>query len=369
MMEKGRVEISKASKKRPLFHKPRKEMMQGRTMLDGVKTVARKTRRPMPAGGKPAVATPHFSVKTILVPVDFSPPSLQALQYACPLAAKFGARVHLVYVNDLAVREPLLATTFRLGEDFGHTQRRRLQSIGANCSASIGPEQCHVRSGYVDEQIGREARVLHADLIVIATHGYSGLKHAMLGSATEKVVRRSPCPVLVVREPTGKFANVRHGARPRFHHILVPTDFSEPGRDALQYAIAFARRVGAQLTIANIIYPQYYATNPDYTLYDFGELFEETRAAAKRDMAELVRTTAFRGVPFKTRIEVGHPVNNIIELAAKSRADFIVTSTHGRTGLKRALMGSVAERVIRYASCPVLVVPRATEKHREGVPG
>jgi nucleotide-binding universal stress UspA family protein len=113
------------------------------------------------------------------------------------------------------------------------------------------------------------------------------------------------------------------------------------------------------LTIASTVYPQYYVTNPEYTAYDFGALFDEARAAAKRDMAELVRTTSFRGVPFKTRIDVGHPVERIIGLARKGRADLIVMSTHGRTGLRRALMGSVAEQVARYAHCPVLVVPRA----------
>jgi nucleotide-binding universal stress UspA family protein len=325
-------------------------------MIDCMKTIARGTRRPAPIRGKTTDATREVAIKTILVPVDFSPPSLKALEYACPLAQKFGAAVHLLHVNDLAVREPLLAPTFHLAEDFGGIQRRRLQSIATGRSVPIASAQCHVRSGEVDEQIRREARLVDADLIVIATHGYSGIKHLMLGSSAQKLVRRAPSPVLVVREREREFVTAGKGAGLRLRRILVATDFSGYAREALQYAIAFAREFGAQLTIANMVYPQYYAANPEYTACDIGELCEEARAAAKRDMAELVRTTAFCGVPFKTRIEVGHPVTNIIKLAAKSRADLIVTSTHGRTGWKRALMGSVAEEVVRNAHCPVLVV-------------
>lgn len=300
------------------------------------------------------------AIKTILIPVDFGPPSLKALQYGCLLAKKIGAKVHLVHVNELAIQQPLLAPALDLATDFGHQLRRRLQALGAECAPSITAARCHVRTGKASEQIRLEARLLDADLILMATHGYKGLKHVMLGSTTERVVRQARCPVLIVR------AANRTGAALRLNRILVPTDFSEHSRDALRYAIAFGKRFNATLTLLNLIYPQYYVTNPDYLPYDFGELFEETRRAAKRDVAALVEATSFGGVPFKTRIEEGHPTEHILEFAAKSGADLIITSTHGRTGLKHAVLGSIAEQVVRYAKCPVLVVPRAEGKARTG---
>ena len=292
------------------------------------------------------------------MPTDFSPPSFKALQYASALAAEFGAKLHLLHVNELGVQEPLLASAFRLETDFGHHLRRRLQAIGAESTPRITPARCHVRSGRIDRQICREARILPADLIVLATHGYRGLKHIMLGSTAEKVVRRAPCPVLIVRQREREFVSTRKGARLRVGHILVPTDFSANSRRALECAIEFARRVGARLTLVHMIYPPYYVTNTDYLPYDFGSLLDETRRSARKEMAELVRTTSFRGVPCKTQIADGHPAEYLVELAADGRADLIVTSTHGRTGLKQALMGSIAEQIVRYAKSPVMVVPR-----------
>lgn len=305
-----------------------------------------------------------LAINTVLVPIDFSPPSLRALQYGCQLAKKFRAQVHLVHVNDLAFQQPLLAPAFNLATDFGHQLRRHLQTVGKDCVPAITAARCHVRSGKAYDQICREARILNADLILIATHGYKGLKHVLLGSTAERIVRHAPCPVLVVRGP--ERASSAKGASARLRHILVPTDFSEHSRYALRYAIALAKRFGARLTLLNLVYPQYYVTNPEYLPYDFGALFDQTRRMAKRDMAALVEATSFGGVPFKTRIEPGHPAEHIVEFAAKNGADLIVTSTHGRTGLKHALIGSIAEQVVRYAQCPVLVIPRTEGKSRSG---
>lgn len=311
-------------------------------------------------------AVEHFGIKKILVPLDFSAPSLKALQYACPLAKRLRASVHLVHVNDLVMIAPPLAPTFSLAPDFGHQLRRRLRRIGADCSPRISAKRCHVRNGRAFDQICREARVVDADLIVVATHGYKGLKHILLGSTAERVVRSALCPVLIVRERGREFVGKRPGAVPKIGHILVPTDFSEHAQHAMRYAIGFAKRFGARLTLFNMIYPQYYVTNPDYLPYDFGELFDEIRRAAKQDMAALVAATSFQGVRFKARIEEGHPAEHIVEFAAKNGVDLIITSTHGRTGLKHAVMGSIAEQLVRYAKCPVLVVPRAKDKARKG---
>ena len=145
----------------------------------------------------------------------------------------------------------------------------------------------------------------------------------------------------------------------RLNRIVVGTDFSETSGDALVYAVAFARRFGADLLLLNAIYPQYYATNADYLPFDYGSLLGETRRAAEKDMDEIVKSVSFGDVSFQARIEEGHPGETLVKVAEEEGADLIVVSTHGRTGLPHVLVGSTTQHVVRHANCPVLVIPRA----------
>ena len=304
----------------------------------------------------------------ILVPTDFSPISLKALEYACTLGTAFGAILHLLHVNDIAVEAPTLAALSPPSRELKAKLLHRLDSIAAEISAPTRGLRRHVRSGKAFNEVCEAARDLSADLIVTATHGYSGLKRILLGSTTERIVQHSFCPVLVVREHQREFVSSR--SRERAHNrrricldrILVPTDFSEHSRHALSYALAFAKHFGAEVILLNAIYPHYYASNPDYFSSDYGSLLDEAHRAAKAEMAKLLQATSFDGVSFKTRIEEGHPVQTILDVAKEWDADLIVTSTHGRTGLEHVLIGSTAEQVVRYATCPVLVVPRVKRK-------
>jgi nucleotide-binding universal stress UspA family protein len=142
-------------------------------------------------------------VKSILVPIDFSASSEQALAYAVPLARACGARLTLLHVVE-PVATPDFAASFPLVLENDR--------VMAECKAHLARvardlkiqppllEKLLVRQGRSFNEIAGAARTLKADLIVIATHGYTGLKHALLGSTAERVVRHAPCPVLVVRE-------------------------------------------------------------------------------------------------------------------------------------------------------------------------
>lgn len=316
-----------------------------------------------------------ITVSTILVPTDFSPQSIKALEYACALGTAFGATLHLLHVNDITVEAPTLAPLFPPAREINTKLLRRLESIADEVSLPTRGHRSHVRAGKAFDEVCQAARELAADLIVTATHGYSGIKRILLGSTTERIVQHSPSPVLVVREHEREFIasqrrkTKRNHRQIRLDRILVPTDFSEHSRHALTYALFFAKQFGAEVILLNAVYPHYYATNPDYFVSDYEQLLDETRRAAENDMEKLVRATSFGGVSFKTRIEEGHPVQNILEIAAECGADLIVTSTHGRTGLEHVLIGSTAEQVVRYAKCPVLVVPRVKRKDRSGGPG
>lgn len=297
----------------------------------------------------------NIDIRTILVPTDFSPPSLKALKYARALAKEFGAALHLLHVNDIAVEAPTLAPLFPANREMGNKLRRRLHAIAAECALPIRGLRCHVRVGKAFNEVCDAARELRADLIITATHGYTGVTRVLLGSTAERIVQHSPCPVLVVREREREF--IRNGVF-QLKKILVPTDFSEHSLQALRYAIGLAKRFGAKLVMLHSVYPHYYSTNDEYTASDLPALMQSVSDAAETQMRELVRKTAFLGVPFETDIFLGFPGQKIVDYATAKAVDLIITSTHGRTGLKHVLIGSTAEQVVRYSKCPVLVVPR-----------
>jgi len=155
------------------------------------------------------IATQRFippgalSLKTIVVPIDFSPPSMTALSYATRLAGQFGSVIRLVHVvepapflNDL----PSVALV-RPDQEIAKEAKLKLQATVQQEIEELVPVYPEVRIGKAYNEIVAAAKVSGADLIVIATHGYTGLKHALLGSTAERVVRHAHCPVLVVREP------------------------------------------------------------------------------------------------------------------------------------------------------------------------
>jgi universal stress protein A len=150
---------------------------------------------------------PTLKLKVIVVPVDFSAESKKALKYASKLAAGFGAVLRVVHVvettpflNDL----PNVVLT-RSEKEVAKEALVKLQALAQDEIDELIPVQPEVRIGKPYREIVGAAKVLGADLIVIATHGYTGLKHALLGSTAERVVQYASCPVLVVRENQDEF--------------------------------------------------------------------------------------------------------------------------------------------------------------------
>ena len=160
---------------------------------------SRQTRTPRPV----------FRLKSILVPIDFSAPSEKALAYAVPLARQFGARLTVLYVVEPALPDFAKSFPLAMANDQVMAEcKRHLQRIVKDLAIEPAVmEKTLVRTGRSFHEIAQAARTLKIDLIIIATHGYAGLKHALLGSTTERVVRHAPCPVLVVREREHEFTS------------------------------------------------------------------------------------------------------------------------------------------------------------------
>jgi len=289
-----------------------------------------------------------MTLTTILVPTDFSPESLAALDYAAALAKKSGGNLHVVHVSEVDFAAPGPAVPGRPSQLSDAEVTERLEAMtGGPIAAAV-----HGRTGRAFDQICRLAREIEADLIVMSTHGRTGLKRLFLGSNAERVVQHSESPVLVVRPGKRELAAA---AEPlQIQTILIPTDFSASSRDALGYAVEFARQFGVRLVLFHSF------TVPDTDTYgprNVRPTPEEMQSAAEDQMRECVKGFDFGGVDFETQTTMGSAAEEICDYAEKRKVDLIITSTHGRTGLMHVLIGSVAEHVVRYAHSPVLVVP------------
>ncbi|HXM74336.1 MAG TPA: universal stress protein, partial [Chthoniobacterales bacterium] len=304
----------------------------------------------------------RLQIRTVLVPIDFSAPSLAAIELALPLLKRFGAELHLVHVFEpdfplgAMAAMPLIVPELEVGKRV----RRHLKEVAEKGGVLLRRENIHAIKGRPFREICELARNIDIDLIVISTRGNAGLKHLALGSTAERVVRYSPCPVLVVRPVDRKKKAGRNGKIQRassFRKILVPIDFSDCSMKGLAYAKALAKQFGSTLVLLHSVHLQYYVASDEYARYDFPLLMAQAEKAAQQQLSELIKKTDWEGIKVESSLQIGHAGDQICVRAQDYGADLIVTSTQGTTGLKRVLLGSTAEYVVRHAQCPVLVVP------------
>lgn len=303
-----------------------------------------------------------LKIRTMLVAVDFSDASFQALEYGLALARRFNASVHLVYVDE---RKPRFTSSVNTPELFSdpaielfsdrEIAGRLENEVQRRFSIDLPAKDCHFRTGKPSAEICAAAQKLDADLIVISTHGRTGLKHLTLGSTAEKVMRHANCPVLVVRQ-TNEPINTK-GEGIALQKILVPVDFSECAREGAKYASVFAVRTGASLLLMHVYYP------PDYTAADatsvppeWSQLVETARRNANDNLEEIVSLLP-KGISAETEVTIGTPIDKLVEATARPDIDMVITSTHGYSGLRHSLIGSTAEQLVRLSHRPVLIMP------------
>ena len=292
------------------------------------------------------------------MPIDFSRPSLKAIPYALAISRQFSAGVHLLHVTDVAQQPPPTLLTLPLVPQSEWDKRfmKRLKAVADRYGTDGNVSTLEPRTGTAYEEICDAAQELKADLIVIATHGYTGYKRMFLGSTAERVVQHSPCPVLIVRHHFHRWngaGDLRTLTGFKLKKILVPTDFSKCSQTAFDYGVQFARDFGAELRLVHVINPHTFPFGDKYTALDPAQLLQQMGVAAQKTMRSMA---AKAKTQYSARLIHGSPAIEICK-AANEDVDLIVISTHGRTGLGHLLIGSVAEHVIRYAHCPVLVIP------------
>jgi len=155
------------------------------------------------------------------------------------------------------------------------------------------------------------------------------------------------------KQPASRSAEASSPVPIALKSILVPVDFSESARKALQYALAFARLFKAEITLLHVA-PE--LAEESRVTFSMPELQQELLQDAAQNLAKEIERAATPEVSLKPVVKKGTPYYEIVEAAREMNADLIVIGTHGRTGLKHVFMGSTAERVVRHAPCPVLVV-------------
>lgn len=302
-----------------------------------------------------------LQIKTVLVPLDFSRASMCALKCTIPLAEEFDSAIHLVHVRpvDEFSAIPGAGHLMLNCADALALMQDRLSEIQERHPVHFWPEHCHVVSGRPYVEICQLAEEIKADLIVIPTRGHSGLKHIALGSTAERVVRHAPCPVLIPRGPKFKEITWSGTEVERFspHRMLVPVDFSDCSIAGLEYAALFAKHFDGKIRLFHAVYPYREAFQIDRAGSDLRPLLQSACEVAEEQMEQLQQLKFMNGIACETEVRVGPAIEEICAASAHPGIDLLITSTHGRTGWKRAIIGSVAEHVIRYAESPVLVVP------------
>ena len=291
-------------------------------------------------------------IREILCPSDFSEASRHALAHAAVIARWFEARVTGLHVmpTPIAAPPPMLAALAEATPVVWSYQTAEEELRGWLMPATNAGLRTRwlVSEGNVVHAILEQARSGGADLIVMGTHGLSGFERFLLGSVTEKVLRKAPCPVLTV-PPTAETA-----ARVPYTRLLCPVDFSESSLAALQMALSFAKEADAALTILHVFD---WPADEDRIVerFDAAEFRRVVEADAQQHLASLVDDEARTWCKPSTAVASGKPYRRILEAAAHD-TDLIVMGVHGRNPLNRALFGSTTNQVVRHAACPVLTV-------------
>jgi nucleotide-binding universal stress UspA family protein len=284
--------------------------------------------------------------KRILVATDFSEQSTRALEAALELGTRFRAEVHLVHALEVALPlfEPYAVV---LPADWIGEARRlaqeKLEKAHAQVKARGLSGSVHLGDVPAAHAIAERAKAIGADLVVVGTHGHTGLKHVLLGSVAERTVEYAPCSVWTVKGSAS--------ASPRT--IVVGTDFSPPGAEALAAAAEWARMFGARLHLVHALQLPMPLIAPYEVAIPEG-VIEGARREAERQLAEAAK--GISGVSVTTELASTPAHAALVDAAKRLPAELIVTGSRGLTGLKHALLGSVAERTLRYAPCSVLTV-------------
>ena len=295
-----------------------------------------------------------LSIKKILFPTDFSESANNAMNWALMLAKNFEAHLdmlHAVVLHADDVGEEVFARFPDIDkciESLMKNADSRLEKTIED-SGQISIKQ-HVRRGMAKvEEIINFAEEMKTDLIVMGSHGRTGITKALIGSVTERVVRGASCPVLTVKKDKFKHDTVD------VKRIILPIDFSENCRASVKYAVVLAKLLGVKLEVLHVIdslvHPAYYSVGLDSP----SKLDTELESRIKESIAKFMQEENVM-LDYDTTVLEGKPYKQICEFADHKEESLIIISAHGSSKLERFMIGSTTDRVIRKANSPVLTI-------------
>jgi nucleotide-binding universal stress UspA family protein len=294
---------------------------------------------PLLFAGRESLRAAPLTLREILFPSDLSPTSDRAYDHARLLSECFGA--HLLLYHALQAGPE---TAEPLEREMQHRlQRAAVEHLERRAHAlPVRSDVCVERSGSAAHSLIDFIRRTQPDLVVMGTRGRTGLAHFVLGSVTEHVLQHTAAPTLCIREP-------QHGVALPYRRILVPTDLSAPSRRAFPIAAALAEAFDAEVLAVHAA-----DVHVDGATWGITDAIER-RLPSEQRLAAFLRPD-MDGVRVRPLVELGSAWDGITRVAATERADLIVLSTHGEDSLADRWLGSHAERIVRQAPCPVLVV-------------
>lgn len=293
------------------------------------------------------------SFSSILVPTDFSPCSDYGVAYAASLSRRLGASVHLFHIieTDYLDHGALYGQTALLNmAEVEESAVRSLEQRASTIRDQGLDVETHIHKGIPADMLLDMAKKLGCDLIVVGTHGHTGFNRFLFGSTCERLVRQAPVPVLAVKRPSKD--SEFNDADFKVDRILCTTDLSDLSKNALPYAQDLCAQLDASLLLLHVVDTRY-ESMPHLAAVDQAS----TREAHKHAELALKEIASNLGeLSVETRVLDGSPHDRIEAVILENDIDLLIMTTHGRTGVLHALLGSTAEKVVRIASCPVLTI-------------
>jgi nucleotide-binding universal stress UspA family protein len=306
-----------------------------------------------------------ITIKTILCPIDFSDHSRRALDHAVAIARWYDSTITLFHAHVIPLTAYGLDSPPPRGLVLTPADCEQLTTAMARFAETANgpgvPLEFAIGQGTsAANEILRQASAMRPDLLTIGTHGRSGFDRLLLGSVTEKVLRKADCPVLVV--PT-RAPDTVPAAPVVFRQILCPVDFSASSMHALNYAMSLAQEADARLTVLHVMMydlqgeaPAMYedvVADRRLTVADYRSRCEEySRERLRTAVPDTVRAYC----TVETLLASGNPYREILRVAAEQHADLIVMGVHGHSAADLILFGSTTQHVVRAATCPVLTL-------------
>ena len=302
----------------------------------------------------------------VIVPLDGSDLGERALGHALMVAGALSIPVELVEAYDVLPPAVHNRSTRMALDQMLAEQRRRSQRYLSEVQERVQPSGCRLTAvtlhGWPERAIIDHASADPDALIAMSTHGRGGVARWALGSVTDRVLHTVPNPVLIVR------AAETEAAPAEVRTVLVPLDGSDLAETALEHAVDLSAALGSSVSLVEVSHTQDYyrgrlAGLASAAGYSLGPWVEELMTGDEKEVTDYlagVRRRLAAERPAAERVETLHllhdnPAHGIIEQAAL-RPTLVAMASHGRGGLGRLVMGSVADRIVRHSSAPVLVI-------------